>query len=70
MDAEAKKLQSNAGQLAKQTSQWLQLIFSFNQAMKEIGDVENWAKTMERDMQTIAETLEKAYKANEDARQT
>jgi len=68
LDAEARKLQTNAGTLAKQTAQWLQLIENFNQALKEIGDVENWAKTIESDMQLISKSLELAYKAHQEAR--
>jgi len=68
LDSEARKLQSSAATLAKQTTQWLQLIDNFNQALKEIGDVENWAKTIESDMQLISKSLELAYKAHQEAR--
>ncbi|KAJ8024986.1 Biogenesis of lysosome-related organelles complex 1 subunit 1 [Holothuria leucospilota] len=62
LDAEAKQLQANAALFAKQSMQWLQLIENFNQALKELGDVENWSKSLESDMQTIASALEYAYK--------
>ena len=35
--------------------------FSFSQ---ELGDVENWARSIETDMQTIASALEYAYKGD------
>ncbi|XP_077978017.1 biogenesis of lysosome-related organelles complex 1 subunit 1-like [Glandiceps talaboti] len=62
LDAEAKQLQSHAAQFTKQTMQWLQMVEGFNQALKEIGDVENWAKSIETDMRTISSALEYAYK--------
>lgn len=43
---------------SKQTTQWVQMIEGFNNALKELGDIENWAKTIERDMATIASSLE------------
>ncbi|XP_071966067.1 biogenesis of lysosome-related organelles complex 1 subunit 1-like [Antedon mediterranea] len=62
LDTEAKKLQNSASQFSRQTIQWLQIIDNFNQALKEIGDVENWATSIETDMRTIASALEYAYK--------
>ncbi len=34
LDAEAKQLQANAAQFAKQSMQWLQLVENFNGALK------------------------------------
>uniref|UniRef100_A0A6M2DMF5 Biogenesis of lysosome-related organelles complex 1 subunit 1 n=1 Tax=Xenopsylla cheopis TaxID=163159 RepID=A0A6M2DMF5_XENCH len=62
LDAEAKQLQIGAQNFAKQTQQWLALVENFSSALKEIGDVENWAKSIESDMKTITLSLEFAYK--------
>ena len=62
LDAEAKQLQVSATNFAKQTQSWLHLIESFSGALKEIGDVENWARSIEGDMRTIATALEYSYK--------
>ncbi|XP_014673723.1 PREDICTED: biogenesis of lysosome-related organelles complex 1 subunit 1-like [Priapulus caudatus] len=62
LDTEAKLLQLNANQFAHQATQWLKLITSFNQALKELGDVENWSRSIETDMRTIASALEYVYK--------
>ncbi|KAK3590413.1 hypothetical protein CHS0354_022535 [Potamilus streckersoni] len=62
LDTETKILQANAAQFSKQTSHWLKLVEDFNTALKEIGDVENWAKSIETDMRTISSALEYAYR--------
>ncbi|KAH8405468.1 hypothetical protein KR215_000383 [Drosophila sulfurigaster] len=64
LDAEAKQLHVGATNFAKQTHQWLQLIDNFSSALKELGDVENWARSIEGDMQVIQQSLELAYKAS------
>jgi hypothetical protein len=64
LDAEAKQLQTNATNFAKQTQSWLHLVESFSNALKEIGDVENWARSIEGDMRTIATALEYSYKGS------
>jgi hypothetical protein len=38
------------------------MVEGFNQALKELGDVENWARSIESDMREIAAGLEHAYK--------
>lgn len=65
LDTETKILQANATQFAKQTTHWLKLVEDFNTALKEIGDVENWAKSIETDMRTISSALEYTYKRSD-----
>jgi len=67
LDSEAKQLHLNATNFAKQTQSWLGLIETFNTSLKELGDVENWAKTIESDMRAISSTLEYTYKVNSEA---
>jgi biogenesis of lysosome-related organelles complex 1 subunit 1 len=62
LDAEAKNLHVAANNFSKQTQQWLTLIDSFSSALKELGDVENWTKIIEKDMHSITAALEVAYK--------
>ncbi|PNF18405.1 Biogenesis of lysosome-related organelles complex 1 subunit 1 [Cryptotermes secundus] len=66
LDAEAKQLHHSATNFAKQTQQWVNLVESFSGALKEIGDAENWACSIEGDMRTITSALEYAYKATQE----
>ncbi|XP_068671512.1 biogenesis of lysosome-related organelles complex 1 subunit 1-like [Montipora foliosa] len=64
LETEAKQLQVHAVRFSKQTVQWLQMLESFNKALKELGDVENWSRVIEADMIAIASALEYAYKGD------
>lgn len=58
LEQEAKALQAQTARFAKQTSKWLAMYKGLNEALKELGDVKNWAKTIEADMNSIAELLD------------
>ncbi|XP_031562636.1 biogenesis of lysosome-related organelles complex 1 subunit 1-like isoform X2 [Actinia tenebrosa] len=62
LETEAKQLQAHVAQYSKQTTLWLKMVESFNQSLKELGDVENWSRVIEADMTSIASALEYAYK--------
>lgn len=65
LDAEAKQLHTNATNFSKQAANWLHLVDNFNHALKELGDIENWAKSIEADMRTVSSALEYAYKVGQ-----
>ncbi|KAF2880293.1 hypothetical protein ILUMI_25889 [Ignelater luminosus] len=67
LDAEAKQLHSSAINFSKQTHQWLTLVETFSSALKELGDVENWAKTIEGDVRTITIALDSVYKDSQES---
>jgi len=62
LDAEGKQLQMSVATLTKQTNKWLTLINNFNSQLKQLGDVENWARSIEADMRLISTSLEYCYK--------
>lgn len=66
LDAEAKQLHTSSTNFAKQTQQWLSIVESFSGALKELGDVENWAKTIESDVRIITTALEIVYKNSQE----
>lgn len=64
LDREAKTLHSHSVRYVKQTTQWLNLVEGFHKNLKSLGDLEQWAKTIEADMQTVVATLEFAYRGS------
>ncbi len=65
LEAEARQLQQQAQRFNAQTGQWLSTFQSFHQSLKELGDVENWARTIEADMAFINSSLEQVQSARE-----
>lgn len=65
LDNEAKQLYNNIEQFSRSTKQWLTLMNNFNNSLKQLGDVENWAKCIENDMREISSILEFVYKSNQ-----
>ncbi|XP_022644972.1 biogenesis of lysosome-related organelles complex 1 subunit 1-like [Varroa jacobsoni] len=61
LDSEAKQLAAHSQQLLRQSEQWANLLDGFHKILKEIGDVDNWARTIEADMKTVSSALEYAY---------
>ncbi|KAL8215161.1 hypothetical protein R6Q57_004610 [Mikania cordata] len=53
IEVEIRALKATIMRFAKQTDQWLASTHAINNAIKEIGDFENWMKTMELDCKSI-----------------
>ncbi|KAE8688830.1 Bioproteinsis of lysosome-related organelles complex 1 subunit 1 [Hibiscus syriacus] len=53
IEAEIRALASTIARFMKQTDQWLAASHSINTAVKEIGDFENWMKSMDFDCKSI-----------------
>ena len=58
LEAEARVLHDQSRRLSKQSEQWVASYQDFHQALKALGDVENWAKAIEADMSFISSSLE------------
>jgi len=63
LEGEAKALQVATQKFSKQTTQWLTLVENFNNSLKELGDIENWAKTIEKDMRAVVVALDYVNKS-------
>jgi hypothetical protein len=76
LEKETQALLGESARFSKQTTRWLTLLDGFNKSLKvsdvsirlvvliqvqEIGDIENWAKVIEKDMTTVATTLESIH---------
>jgi len=59
LEQEAKALQTQTSRFVKQTNKWLAMYKSLNDSLKELGDVKNWAETIEADMKAVADTLQR-----------
>ncbi|KAH7836504.1 hypothetical protein Vadar_002171 [Vaccinium darrowii] len=57
IELEIRALASTVMRFAKLTDQWLAASHSINTAIKEIGDFENWMKTMEFDCKSISAAI-------------
>ncbi|KAG9132842.1 hypothetical protein Leryth_014788 [Lithospermum erythrorhizon] len=53
IEMEIRAFAATSARFATQTSQWLAATHTLNTAVKEIGDFENWMKTMEFDCKSI-----------------
>ncbi|KFD56028.1 hypothetical protein M514_03152 [Trichuris suis] len=58
LDTELKRLERNLSRFHKTTAQWLSLVGNVNNALKEFGDIENWAARIETDSKEILSGLE------------
>lgn len=52
-----KELAKQTAALAKQSAQWQKLADSSTKKLNEIGDIQNWAEMLERDLLVLEETV-------------
>ncbi|KAF3910572.1 hypothetical protein ABW21_db0202482 [Orbilia brochopaga] len=57
LDSQGKQLKSRTQAMAKTSRQWSALAENGRGRLKEIGDVQNWAEMIERDLLVLEETL-------------
>ena len=63
LEVDVRLLHQQTQRLAKQSTQWVESYQGFHQALKALGDVENWAKAIESDMSFIHSSLETLHHA-------
>lgn len=52
-----KELAKQTAALAKESAQWQKLADTSTKKLNEIGDIQNWAEMLERDLLVLEETL-------------
>ncbi|KAJ6976054.1 hypothetical protein NC653_031781 [Populus alba x Populus x berolinensis] len=62
IEMEIRGLTASIVRFMKQSDQWLAATHSINTAIKEIGDFENWMKTMEYDCKSITTAIHNIHK--------
>ena len=68
VEDEARELLTQATRFQKQTAQWVTSLHTFDQELREIGDFENWLKSMEHDLNNLGSALERIAKDGEQLR--
>lgn len=58
VDGELKELMKQTEQMHKRTQQWAAMMLKFNGALKELGDVANWSRMIERDVEDTVTVLD------------
>ena len=65
LDAAARELHSNVAKLTKQAQQWMIISKNLNTAVKDLGDITTWTKTIENDVKFITNSISESYKPAE-----
>ena len=58
LEVETKRLTRNTNNFINNSKSYMEMIDNFNNALKQIGDVQNWSQLIEDDMQEVAAILE------------
>ncbi|KAJ8751392.1 hypothetical protein K2173_016592 [Erythroxylum novogranatense] len=61
IELEIRLLSATIARFMKQTDRWLATTHAFNTAFKEIGDIENWMRTMEFDCKSITAAIQNIH---------
>ena len=61
LDKESRLLLNEGRRLTENTLKWIDTVERLNKSLNEIGDIENWASVMEKDLFVVSRTLEMAY---------
>ena len=59
IDTQCKTLRSEAEKLAVQNQSWLKMYSKLNSSLKQVGDLNNWAYMLEKDLAEISSAITK-----------
>eukprot|EP01060_Flectonema_neradi_P030400 TRINITY_DN440_c1_g2_i1.p1 TRINITY_DN440_c1_g2~~TRINITY_DN440_c1_g2_i1.p1 ORF type:complete len:141 (+),score=38.45 TRINITY_DN440_c1_g2_i1:69-491(+) len=66
LEVEGKELQSQSEKFLKQSQTWMNIFENFNQSLKELGDMSNWATVIEADARETVIALDQMMKSQKD----
>lgn len=69
LDNEARKLQENVTRLTKQAQQWMLVCNNLNSAVKDLGDISTWTRTIQNEVKFVARAVEESYRPRNDENQ-
>jgi DNA-binding helix-hairpin-helix protein with protein kinase domain len=58
IEKQSKLLEKEAEKLVKNVDRWTEMYKKFNVALKEVGEVENWANAIEKDLKFVVDQLQ------------
>jgi chromosome segregation ATPase len=67
LERQEAELAENTARLARQNEQWVGLADETREGLKEIGDVQNWAEMIERDLLALEDMMDNVEGRNKDA---
>ncbi|CAG7972502.1 unnamed protein product [Penicillium salamii] len=66
LERQEAELAENTSRLARQNQQWVGLADETREGLKEIGDVQNWAEMIERDLLALEDMMDGVEKGGDD----
>eukprot|EP01017_Pseudomicrothorax_dubius_P037111 TRINITY_DN5395_c0_g1_i1.p2 TRINITY_DN5395_c0_g1~~TRINITY_DN5395_c0_g1_i1.p2 ORF type:complete len:128 (-),score=51.00 TRINITY_DN5395_c0_g1_i1:169-552(-) len=57
IERETKELKNECVKFYKEANQWMDLYNQLNEALKEVGDVVNWANVIQEDLKEVVEKM-------------
>jgi len=58
IEEEARELQGKSAKFARVTTEWVRILNGFDKELREIGDFENWIKSIEHDLNNLTGVMQ------------
>ncbi|CAG9320177.1 unnamed protein product [Blepharisma stoltei] len=65
IEVQTKQFRQESTKLATQTKKWITMYDQLNDALKQVGDIVNWAEIIENDMNQVASAVSKLVEGND-----